>query len=292
MATEHAHLEKEIRKLASFVPISATVANIIRYELKGEAANRRLRSHIEADNALTVMVLQAANSSFYGFRGQVVTVAHAVMLIGFEEISRIVLMHELRQRIITLNPAQQESVKRLWIHSITTATLARILCRELRLHTSGEEFTGGLLHDLGKLFFIQNAPDLAERIARRIADGTTDVEAEREIARWPHTDIGALLGLQWDLPPVLCDVMKLHHMTDPIEEGRTIIAVIRLADLLCEKWGYGIGEGNAPERIGEDQSWDHVQRNVPGMNDRTVEEIEATVKPEFDSHTEFRELFH
>ncbi|KAB2925625.1 MAG: HDOD domain-containing protein [Bacteroidetes bacterium] len=292
MASEHAHLEQEIRKLASFVPISATVANIIRYELKGEAANRRLRSHIEADNAITVMVLQAANSSFYGFRGQVVTVAHAVMLIGFEEISRIVLMHELRQRIIALNPAQQESVKRLWIHSITTATLSRILCRELGLHTSGEEFTGGLLHDLGKLFFIQNVPDLAGRIAQRIAEGTDDVEAEREIARWPHTDIGALLGLQWDLPPVLCDVMKLHHLSDPLEEGQSIVAVIRLADLFCEKWGYGIGEGNAPDRISEDPCWDHLRRSVAGLNGRTAEEIEGVVKPEFDTHTEFRELFH
>lgn len=285
-------IRADIKSFAELVPISVTVTNILTSELKGKAANEKLISHVESDSALTAIVLRAANSSFFGFHGQVITVAHAVILIGYREISRIVLMHELKQGLININNEQRDYINRLWLHSITTATIARMLTNVIRYRSNGEEFTAGLLHDLGKFVLVQKYPQSISLVHTLITTNkATDIDAEKETLNMAHDEVGGILGKSWGLPTMLIETMREHHGADNAQNYPLVVALVRFADLLSERWGYGIEEQSNGYSVENDVCWKILQKNYQVFKNKTVAAVEETLRPDFESHKEFRELF-
>ena len=55
------------------------------------SAARDLGQVISMDQTLTAKVLRLGNSSFYGFRGQISTISHAVVMLGFNVIKSLAL---------------------------------------------------------------------------------------------------------------------------------------------------------------------------------------------------------
>lgn len=285
-------IRNEIDNISEIVPIPSTVTLILAQTVRDEMANSKLINLIDADAVLTALILRAANSAFYGIRSGVATIAHAVTLLGYTEISRLVLTYELRQRVFTLNAQQRDFLNRLWLHSLCTGTTARIIAKYLRHPTIGEEFTAGLLHDMGKIVLAQHF-SLSLIKMREMIDELymSDVEAELQLFAMGHNEIGERLGKNWSLPPVITDTMRYHH--DPAHEGphRTVTAIVRTADLLAEQWNLGITERSTPAPVWEDPCWSVLSEEFPALTTEPFEAFEENIRMEFENNLAFSELF-
>ncbi len=285
-------IRNEIKNINDIVPIPATVSLIMSKSLKSEMANDKLIKLIESDAVLTSLVLRSANSAFYGLRSGVSTISHAVMMIGFTEINRLVLMYDLKQRLFALNKEQRDYLNRLWLHSISTATASRIIAKHIGFSTQGEEFTAALLHDMGKIVLAQHYSHSLIKTEQMINElGINDIEAELQFFAIAHDEIGGILAENWNLPKILVDVMRYHHSVNLAGEHKEITAVVRLGDLLTERWGVGIGEQLADCNIAEDKSWLELLIHFPKIAEHSFEDFEEDIRMEFDNNQGFAELF-
>ncbi|MCU0412116.1 MAG: HDOD domain-containing protein, partial [Bacteroidetes bacterium] len=87
-------IRSEIDKINEIVPFPTVVAQIMSELLKEETATEKIVQLIETDAVLTARILRAANSPYYGLRWEVNNITRAVVLLGFEEVSRLVLIYQ------------------------------------------------------------------------------------------------------------------------------------------------------------------------------------------------------
>jgi HD-like signal output (HDOD) protein len=281
-------IRTEIERINEVVSFPTIVSEILNAMSGDNVTMNKVAALIETDVAMTTKILRVANSPFYGLRGTVKSIASAIKMLGLDETGRFLLTYHMKSRLFAINPQQRKRLERLWRHSITTATLARLLAVRANVQTGGKEYTAGVLHEMGKLVLIQYFPDTIPVVEQMIADlGMTDVEAENQIAAISHCEIGSELGEKWGLPAEFTEVMRCHHAAKTAEINPLLAALVRCADLLCEQFGYGIGERSGEYSFHEDESFDVLQVTIPYFRDTASEDIKAAMAEDLEKNLEF-----
>jgi putative nucleotidyltransferase with HDIG domain len=100
---------------------------------------------------------------------------------------------------------------------LAVASASRLLAPRLGVRDSEEAFVAGLLHDIGKIFLMDELPELYAKVLEGVEKGTASLYAlENEYFKTNHAEIGGLLCQEWKIPPLLCSAVARHHQ--PIED--------------------------------------------------------------------------
>ncbi len=231
---------------------------------------------VNTDVGLSAKLLRLVNSPFFGFSTTIDSVARAVSLVGVKELSTLAL------GISTINffkdiPPELMDMKTFWKHSLRCAVLAKLLASRQGL-PSDRFFTGGLLHDVGRLVLFKNMP-YASTEALLYARGNMIplVEAEAEVLGFDHTEIGRMLLDEWQFPANLTMLVAHHHDPAAAVEPREA-AVIQLADNLAN--AAEIAAGGKFVLPGMDRAaWDSMAIDtvdldeITRMHDEHIEDI-------------------
>jgi putative nucleotidyltransferase with HDIG domain len=198
---------------------------------------------IGSDQALASRVLRLANSAFYGFRREIVTINHAVVLLGFDTVKSIVLAATVFETLSDGNVVSGFDRPQFWLHVGSTAAAARHLAKALRVADPEAAFVGGLLHDVGKVvldrFFYRRYAEAA-----RLAMETPCLirEAELSLFNVNHAEVGRWLAERWRFPAAIVEPMAFHHRpAGAAPDYRGLTAVVHLADILTRNAGMGSG---------------------------------------------------
>ncbi len=234
-----------------------------------------LEQVIIRDPAVTANVLRVANSAFYGFSREVATVTDAAVLLGFEEIKRIVLAVSVFD-LMASYPGGTFERDHVWLHALACATAADELQQKLdaRLPYS---YTAGLLHDLGKIVIDQYFPQHMHTILELVgAQNVTMLEAERQVLGLSHADIGYLLGKVWKFPAVLTDALRFHHEPMRCKGSYVLASIVHVANHVANQFG------DAKLHVGPDTDLDsgalHVlsidAKSLAGVADKVHERLQ------------------
>lgn len=183
---------------------------------------------IERSQSLSVQLLSLANSAAYGLEFKVSTLRQAVSILGVREIRMLAAMVGMAAIIREAKLPPGFDANALWEHQLAVAVISRGLATELggpfglcgpcareedRLNTDPDEaYVIGLLHDIGKILFALNSPDLWELVEKnREKDGQRFIEAERAFWDIDHALIGAEMLHHWKLPLLLTEPVNWHH---------------------------------------------------------------------------------
>jgi len=89
-----------------------------------------------------------------------------------------------------------------------------VICKKFKLSESPETlYTGGLLHDIGKVVLLaamKNNKEFNAFIER--GDRRTAIEMEEISSGINHAKLGALLAKHWNFPEELISMIDYHHM--------------------------------------------------------------------------------
>ena len=236
-----------------------------------------------SDQSLTAKVLKLSNSSFYGRAKEVKTLKESIVLLGFKTLRSLVVATSTHS---LYNSSGGEFHNKLWEHTLGAAISARLIAKKIRHPLVEEAFIAGLLHDIGKLVFLQKKPQeyIEIIIKTEMAQGQFIV-FEEEKFEFNHTDIGLLLLHKWSFPKELSNAVFEHH--DPIEVGDNekpppLSFVIHLANLMSKRLGVGFKD-YCPEELSE-----VVSARRLGLGPEELEELEAKVREQFADE---REIF-
>ncbi|MDX2109973.1 MAG: response regulator [Verrucomicrobiota bacterium] len=168
---------------------------------------------IARDIGVSAKILKLVNSAFFGLRREVSGVAEAILFLGLETVRGLLLSISTFDQILS-KASSMQSLNALWEHCLAVAMKAKLIAEFQNMHANFVEsaYTGGLLHDVGKLILITYLPDVQEQvISLQKVRKCPWIEAEQESYGSNHAEIGAYLLALWGLPAPLVEAVLHHH---------------------------------------------------------------------------------
>lgn len=239
---------KALRELLAEKPLRAVVAGLevlpslpslyqeIMRELESEGASvKRVGEIIAKDVGMTAKILQLVNSAFFGVSRHVTSPAQAAVLLGLETIRALVLsLHIFSQ--FQGKAFSEKDVSTLWEHSLTTAVYAKTIAvlEGAERMVCEDAFMAGMLHDVGKLIFMQNlAEKTKQAIGRSEQTGEPIWASETALIGTSHGEVGAYLMGVWGLPDSIVESLAFHHFPSRCPHRQfSALTAVHAADFL------------------------------------------------------------
>ncbi len=245
---------------------------------------------IETDVAISVKIIRVANSPIYGLRNEVYSVMQAVSTLGVSRISNIVVGVALFSKFFRTTGKQSEYMMNFWNHSTSVGVVAKTLAAKLKLNFNEREFVAALMHDIGKLAMIEYFPQHYQQTVQIVEqEGIRDTEAEQKILGADHNQAGGVIADMWQLPADLREVITTHSDVTQAKVDPSLVAVVRIADLLCEMWGASIHEGVVQLTIEKEKAWQVLCGVKPELKSLDIEAFTFELEEDFNKAKTFIE---
>ncbi|MCP3987313.1 MAG: HDOD domain-containing protein [bacterium] len=234
-------LDRAVRELA---PLSESARELVRLTSDSEYATAEIVKVVERDASLTVRLLRIANSPVLAPPAPIESVQHAASILGERTVVAAALSIGANWMQAPLSGYGPEAM--IFENGLKTAIAARLVairvgCEEL----APLAYTGGLLHDIGKVVLSEFLESSLQDVIQDVALGTaTDwLAAEKEELGVTHCEVGAQVADQFGLGPALRAVIEHHHVPGNAEsDHRPLVEIVHVADAVRAMIG---GDGSA-----------------------------------------------
>ncbi|QLI81373.1 HDOD domain-containing protein [Chitinibacter fontanus] len=192
------------------------------------ASIQRIAHEIQKDPLITAKILKLSNSVVYNPMGKMIAELNSALTrVGMETARSVALACAMQQLIRSRDlTAFDELSSRLWIHSLKTSMIARVIARRLTRVNPEVAMLAGLVHDLGAFFMLDRAGRYPELIER-------PKTVEYLVAQW-HESVGNILLDSLGLPEeIVAAVNELDQPRNFIETPRTLSDVVYIANLFA-----------------------------------------------------------
>jgi len=225
-----------INELPSLSPIILKIENVMNNQY---VSVEDISNLISTDQALVAKILRVVNSGFYGFKHKISTVTHAITIMGLNAIKNIVLASEVFDAFPIKNSVVFDRYL-FWEHCLSSACAARAVAKMLKMNNAEVVFIAGILHDIGKLLIAKYLPNQLNEISFLvIAKGMDIIDAELEVCGVDHSKIGEKMARKWFFPPVLSDIIALHHESIENFRFKKELACVKLGDFFSKLFCFG-----------------------------------------------------
>ncbi|MGA7720553.1 MAG: HDOD domain-containing protein [Ignavibacteriaceae bacterium] len=269
---------QNVNKLQTLPTIYSSISEALKDPL---VTPEKLARIITVDQVSSFKILKVANSPFYGFRGRIDTISQAILYLGFDEIKNIIfalsVVNIFTKDKVILNFKPTD----LWAHSIAVGITTRLIGSAIGEKELENYFLAGIIHDIGKLLFIEFLPNDFEKVLKLVVQKDCTIrEAETEILGIDHCRAGQILAEKWKLPTGLQDAILYHH--NGIKENQTnrLIASVHIADILATALELGrSGDLLIPEP--NFKVWDIIKLPkgfFPSIKKKLIEDFDQTVR--------------
>lgn len=276
----------ETQEFATLPPVASRVLNLLEDE---NVEIRKLAEIIETDASLTLKLLRVANSPLYATRNEVSSIQQAIITLGLNRLTNIVLGVSIFSKFLLSSKRQiSKLMEKFWWHSSCAGMVAKAFTKKIKKNFKEAEFIGGLLHDFGKLAMLQyDAVKYQEVISLVEEKGAGDMEAEMDVFGVTHVEVGTEIANLWKLPYELSTIIAYHMNPKEAPDFNDLTAAVRLADMLVEIWGAGFYEGLTKIAIKDSDAWELISHIHPELQDVDVEVITFELEEDFKKSSDF-----
>jgi putative nucleotidyltransferase with HDIG domain len=184
---------------------------------------------VVGDQALAAAALQRVNSAYYRRQDLIVSLPMAITRLGAREVEHMALASCVGAHARSSGPLSAARGY-IWNQSLTTAVICKHL-GALRGLSPDESFTCGLLHDLGSMV---TALNIESYLTSHPSLPAQPLSWWMHLIDRFHVEVGAVIAEQWQLPPLVSEVMRLHHRTDSANAGfASMVEVVKAADAVA-----------------------------------------------------------
>lgn len=190
-----------------------------------------LTALIVKDPALTARLLKLVNSSLYYFPRKISSIAHAVTLVGTEQLYNLSLATSAAS-IIRAAGGSYIELKNLWQHSVYSGLFAQQLAVAQKLN-SENLFVTGLLSNVGTLAVVKYAPEIAMSAIDPLNPRQFPWVREKEVLGFYLTEVSAALLEAWNLPEEIIIPLRNQHELGNLQVYQAQTSTLHIATRLA-----------------------------------------------------------
>ncbi len=251
-------LDEVVEKIDDFPTLPSIYSTMLELVSNPRTTVHDLAAAISSDPACAAKLLRAVNSSVYGLPGRVQSISEAIFHLGYTEVKNLVMAISVINMFNKNRAFHAFNIIDLWKHSLAVGVIARLLGKTMRVANVDSYYTNGLLHDIGKMFFLENAYMDYSNISRIVNEQNSSlIETERQILGVNHTEIGELIARKWLLPESICRAIRYHEIGLVDDEFDMEVACVHLADIISRMLELG-NPGDAVVPQPNEEIWKHM----------------------------------
>jgi HD-like signal output (HDOD) protein len=267
-------LPKRVHRLPPFPAILGAVARAL-CDPAGD--DRDVRRAVRSDEALSITILNYANSAAIARSRPARTIDDALAVIGLTGLRSLVLTKFVHSLFTRWGCAEEF----LWEHALASAIAAP------RLHPAGGEgpedlYLCGLMHNVGKVVLNAEEPARYADVLMAVSQGGEEfAAAEHGVFGTTHAAFGGELVREAAIPDVAKDVVAAHHDAAAAPPAvqvvcRTLLLADAIAYRVSPAWSAIQGDGDEPAWIGE-----RIRRGLEGgLTPETLASLTERVRVE------------
>ncbi|MDV6237386.1 HDOD domain-containing protein [Leptospira ellisii] len=263
--------------------ISSVVTKVMQMVQNQDVAIPDLAKEISNDPGLTTEVIKLSNSAYYRAAKPIKTVQESLMTLGTKTVKDIILLTAAKGILKKDLKGYQLDGDDNWIHSLTVAELSKRICEQKKLKIGSDlAFTGGLLHNIGKVVLADFFPAVLVTLREEMKNQTaTFSELEKKHFGYTHEEAGAKLLEKWNFPKELIHVAAKYSRPEEETEFPELVATVHIAHAISITAGVGIDIAGLTSPVS------NKALQILGISDSDLQ-MYYTVLPEIQKH--IREL--
>ncbi len=240
MSINNLNIDDVLKKIKDF-PTLPTIYNALMDLLANPNTTvNDLSSLISKDQSSASKLLKAVNSPIYGFYGRITSINQAISFLGFEEVKNLITalsIIDIFSKDISdtlFNPVD------FWKHSIAVGIITRLIGFYTKAPDIESYFLSGILHDLGKLFFIKVIPKEYSKVIQYSMENKKYIlDSEMRILGLTHTVVGELLAEKWNLPKQIKNAIRYHNTGFVNGSFNHLVSSVHIANIAANAFGLG-----------------------------------------------------
>lgn len=236
----NASVLETIKKSAAVPSVPQVVLRFLEIMQDPNFEYRDLVKVLSADPGTVSEVLRLANSALFGIRSKVVSLQHALTLLGPKR-TRSLLLGRYLVDSMSKKQVGGLDMSYFWRRSLTSSVVASHLAESVAARDQNEASVGALLGDIGIPILAEALSDAyAPVIAQYTPHGDfITPEREQEAVEVTHAEVSAMVMAHWRLPDEITNAVNLHQSRSPGDTpaapaARILSASDRISKLLCE----------------------------------------------------------
>lgn len=261
-------VQKTIQRIKALASISRGAHQALAMVFDETVDYDKLADVLSIDPGVTATLLRVVNSSYYGPKNRVLTVKHAMVMMGLDR------LHSLLIAVLGLKKFKEipaEAARPFWERAMWTAEWSKQLGEQFCHSEPQSLFVAGLLQSIGELVVWQFFMPQKKEIDARVAAGVSLPDAEIASLGMTNADIGAFLFRLWEMPGVYVQsAMFRHHslsmlsVTPNLLSDTSLIYMAgRLAEISLQK---GVRGAAIEEAEGQFRTYLKIPTNL-GLSD-------------------------
>jgi len=229
-------LLEQLKNCKNLPTLPRAAMRIIEVAQRPEIDMGMVAEAVSADPAIAAKVMRIANSALYARRRESTNLRQALITLGLNATLTLALSFTLINKL-RKDPIKGFDFNEFWKRSVLAGSWSRILANECEVIGAEEVFLVALLQDIGMLAIDRVRPDVYENISPFGMTHDTLVKHELNCLQASHTDIGAWLLEDWNMPQVLVEAVANSHDcagSDVGEDIRHLVKITALSGLLAD----------------------------------------------------------
>lgn len=205
------------------LPSLPEVALKIKTECEKEnSSSEKIAEVIISDPAMSVRLLQIANSSIYRTRISTDNIQMAITKLGLKLVRDLIMSLSMKQLYNASSDVIAERFNELWLASTKTAAIAHLLATTQKHLDPEKAMLAGLVHNIGALPIILMAED---------DDDLFDQPGQLfKVIQKMQGEVGAYIFQKWHFPTYMIDVAnECYHFRRHHEGPADYVDVVQVA---------------------------------------------------------------
>lgn len=191
----------------------------------------RFSTVVEQDVKLTTDILRMANTVVFSGGQRITSLHQAIIRLGFRHCKNLILSSCIGSLMRRMTIQETHVREKLYKHGFLTALISANLNNLYGIRFMGEEFTSGLIHDLGRALVAMYMPAEFKQLEQlNFVEDDFLLDREKEVWGTTHCEVGAWFVQHNMLPDQLTDVVRHHHHPEMTGENRILTTLVAASD--------------------------------------------------------------
>ena len=213
------------------LPIMTEVAHALIRTLNDESASSaQVEAIIAKDPALTANLLRMANSAQFGLSRQVLSLNHAITLIGMSRIRALALSTSIKAAFPTVPGLDRAA---FWKFSMACAGYAQWLAGGAGVEPQ-QAWLAGMMLRLGELLIGQRSPESLAQIEAAPTQAEERWQREQRLLGFDEGQVTAVLARHWNFPEAIVNGLQSAGNPMAAKPFDALAGVVHLAALLAD----------------------------------------------------------